>query len=136
MTLMFQKEVAERICAKPRTKSYGRVSIISQWLCDCEIKFDLPPEAFTPAPKVISSIVYFIPRKRVDNISFHTMEKITAAAFGQRRKTIRKSLSSLTKERTDKLSEIAKIDPRARAEELTIDKFVDLAKNYEDMFSK
>lgn len=136
MTLMFQKEVAERICAKPRTKAYGRVSIISQWLCDCEIRFDLPPEAFTPAPKVTSSIVHFIPRERNDNIKFETMEKITHAAFGQRRKTIRKSLSSLTKERTDEILEKAEIDPRARAEELTIDKFIILAEIYEELFIK
>lgn len=136
MTLMFQKEVAERICAKPRTKPYGRVSIISQWLCDCEIRFDLPPEAFTPAPKVTSSIVHFTPRERNDNVAFETMEKITHAAFGQRRKTLRKSLSSLTKERTDEVLEKAGIEPRMRAEELSIDQFIILAQSYEELFLK
>jgi len=134
MTLMFQKEVAERICAKPRSKAYGRVSIIAQWLCDVEIKFDLPPEAFTPSPKVTSSIVHFMPKERNENIKFATMEKITAAAFGQRRKTLRKSLSSLTGDRTDELLYKANIDSKMRAEELSIDKFIDLAKNYEEMF--
>jgi len=135
MTLMFQKEVAERICAKPRTKAYGRISIISQWLCDVEIMFHLPPEAFTPAPKVTSSVVHFVPKANNDGIEFSTMEKITEAAFGQRRKTLRKSLQSLMKDKTDEVLAAADINPQARAEELTIDKFVDLAKNYQKIFN-
>src|SRR5690606_34290038 len=77
LVLMFQKEVAQRIVAKPSSKSYGRLSIISQWLCDCKIAFDVPAAAFTPPPKVTSSIVRFVPRAlEKGQPSFATMEKL------------------------------------------------------------
>lgn len=87
MTLMFQKEVAQRIAAAQGTKAYGRLSVLSQWLCSVRKLYDLPPSAFTPPPKVSSSVVHFRPRKADDDApAFATVEKLTADAFGQRRK--------------------------------------------------
>ncbi|MBI3440746.1 MAG: 16S rRNA (adenine(1518)-N(6)/adenine(1519)-N(6))-dimethyltransferase RsmA, partial [Proteobacteria bacterium] len=95
LTLMFQREVAQRITALPRSKEYGRLSVIAQWLTIVERKFDIPPSAFTPQPKVTSTVVHFVPRRdRRDNVSFSVMEKVTAAAFGQRRKMLRQSLKT------------------------------------------
>ncbi len=123
MTLMFQKEVADRIVAAPGSKIYGRLSILCQWLCDARVCFDLPPSAFTPAPKVSSSIVHFIPRAREANWpEFRALEKVTAAAFGQRRKMIRTTL----KDYAAKLDELG-IDPTLRAENLTVQQFIELA---------
>lgn len=127
LTLMFQKEVALRLVAKSRTKAYGRLSILTQWLCESKRLFDLSPKAFTPAPKVTSSVVQLIPRS-LDSLErnlFPIMERITQLAFGQRRKMIRSSLKPLFS--GDKLSEKG-LDPCARAEELSIADFVLLAK--------
>lgn len=124
MILMFQKEVAQRIVAGPSNKTYGRLSIISQWLCDCKIAFDVPAAAFTPPPKVTSSIVRMVPKKRSGPLpDFALMEKLTAAAFGQRRKMIRSSLK-------DYLPQIEQCGLRsdARAEELSVEDFAKLAK--------
>lgn len=123
MALMFQKEVAERIVAQPATKAYGRLSVICQWLCQVQKVYDLPPSAFTPPPKVTSSIVRFIPKDRGANPpAFKTMEKITAAAFNQRRKMIRSSL----KDYADAI-EKAGLDPSLRAENLSVGDFIALA---------
>lgn len=93
MALMFQKEVAQRLTAPPGTKAYGRLSVIAQWLCDVRAAFDIPPSAFTPPPKVVSSVVFFKPKQPgADMPSFDVMEQVTEAAFGQRRKMIRSSL--------------------------------------------
>ena len=133
LTLMFQREVADRICAKTRTKAYGRISIISQWLCKVEKKFDLPPSAFTPPPKITSSVVHFIPlQDRKDNVKFEIMEKVTAAAFGQRRKMLRQSLKTL-KTDTPALLEAANINPESRAEEIDIAGFIRLCEEYQKM---
>ncbi len=126
LTLMFQREVAERITAKTRTKDYGRLSVISQWLTVPEKKFDLPPSAFTPPPQVTSSIVHFVPRARNDRATFKNMERITAAAFGQRRKMLRQSLKSLGVD-VAALIEKAGIPETARAEEIDIAGFVRMA---------
>lgn len=126
MTLMFQREVADRITAKTRTKDYGRLSVISQWLTVPEKKFDLPPSAFTPPPQVTSSVVHFVPRPRNDHATFKDMERLTAAAFGQRRKMLRQSLKSLGVD-VAKLLEKAQISPTARAEEIDIAGFVRMA---------
>lgn len=128
LTLMFQKEVALRLIAKPRTKAYGRLSILTQWLCEGKRLFDLSPRAFTPAPKVTSSVVQLTPRPlgTGEKELFPIMEKITQHAFGQRRKMIRSSLKSLFSE--SKLSELG-LNPCSRAEELAIADFVLLAKN-------
>ncbi len=124
MILMFQKEVAERIIATPNTKAYGRLSIMSQWLCDVSIAFDLPPSAFVPPPKVTSSIVLFQPKKLSANVpSFSKMEQVTAAAFNQRRKMIRSSLKNYQSE-----LEAAKIDGTKRAEDLSVDDFIQISR--------
>lgn len=114
LVLMFQKEVAQRIVAAPSTKAYGRLSILSQWLCEAKLMFDVPASAFTPPPKVTSSIVRLVPRAKVEG-DFKAMEKITAAAFGQRRKMIRGSL----KDYAQYFDECG-LDPQARAEDLSV----------------
>ena len=82
MTLMFQKEVAQRITAQVGDKAYGRLAVLTQWLCEAKISFDVPPSAFTPAPKVTSSIVHLVPKKiKADAPSFQSIEALTAAAF-------------------------------------------------------
>lgn len=122
LVLMFQKEVAQRIVAKPSTKAYGRLSILCQWLCEAKIMFDVPASAFTPPPKITSSIVRMVPRAPSgEQPSFEMMEKITAAAFGQRRKMIRGSL----KEYMPFVEECG-LREEARAEELSIGDFIKL----------
>ncbi|MAI61295.1 MAG: 16S rRNA (adenine(1518)-N(6)/adenine(1519)-N(6))-dimethyltransferase [Micavibrio sp. TMED27] len=121
MTLMFQKEVAERIAARPGDKAYGRLAVLAQWICHVKKAFDLPPNAFTPPPKVKSSIVHFTPRQRRDEaIDFKAMERVTALAFGQRRKMIRTSLKDYP------LEELG-LDPTLRAENLSLNDFIKLA---------
>lgn len=123
MTLMFQKEVAKRITAAPGNKDYGRLSVLSQWLCQARIMFDLSPAAFTPPPKVKSAIVHFIPKEFACEMpSFEVVEKITAAAFGQRRKMIRSSLSDYRE-----FLEYVGISPDLRAENLSVEEFLKLA---------
>ncbi len=126
LTLMFQKEVALRIVAKPNTKDYGRLSILSQWLCEAKKIFDLPPSAFMPSPKVVSSVVHLMPRslskEEKDLIPF--VETITQNAFGQRRKMLRSSLRSLLSEKD---LELLDINPQARAEDLPVADFIKLA---------
>ncbi|MCK6418760.1 MAG: 16S rRNA (adenine(1518)-N(6)/adenine(1519)-N(6))-dimethyltransferase RsmA, partial [Alphaproteobacteria bacterium] len=93
MTLMFQKEVAMRLTAAPGSKDYSRLSVMAQWLCQIKRVYDLPPTAFTPPPKVSSSVVHFVPRiMPAAAPSFEAMETVTATAFGQRRKMIRNTL--------------------------------------------
>ena len=124
MTLMFQKEVAERITARPGTKAYGRLSILAGWLCETKKVMDLPPGAFTPPPKISSSVVRFIPRPpEADAPPFKAIETLTAAAFGQRRKMLRSSLKDYAA-----ALEACHIDPTMRAEELSIADFISLAK--------
>lgn len=123
MLLMFQQEVAQRICAKPGSKTYGRLSVMSQYLCKTKIVKTLPPGAFTPPPKINSSVVHFIPKRENNLPDFEVMEKIVAAAFSQRRKMLRTTL----KDYADHL-EAAGIDPTARAEDIAIDSYVKLAK--------
>ena len=130
-TLMFQKEVAERLAAETRTKDYGRLSVLTQWLCDVEMMFDIPPSAFTPAPKVTSTVVHITPKKRTDDVKISTMERLTAAAFGQRRKMLRQSLKSLGGDALA-LLEKAQVPETARAEEIDIAGFVRMAKVLEE----
>lgn len=125
-TLMFQKEVAERLVAVPRTSDYGRLSIITQWLCEVEIAFIVPPSCFTPPPKVTSAIVFLKPRKQpLYPANRKTLEKITSLAFNQRRKMIRSSLKSIPN--IDCLCEKAGIETTCRAEELTVEQFCKLS---------
>ena len=96
MTLMFQQEVAERICAAPGTGAYGRLSVLAQWLCEAEIVLRIPPAAFVPPPKVWSAVVRLRPRPEQPAPSeIRAMERLTAAAFGQRRKMLRSSLRAV-----------------------------------------
>lgn len=125
MTLMFQKEVADRLVARPDSKTYGRLSVMAQWLCDVRAVYELPPSAFTPAPKVRSSVVRFVPKAlESDAPSFEAVEKVTESAFGQRRKMIRSSLAAYA-DRLDSLG----IDPTKRAENLSVEEFLLLALN-------
>jgi 16S rRNA (adenine1518-N6/adenine1519-N6)-dimethyltransferase len=123
MTLMFQKEVAQRLSAPVGGKTYGRLSVITQWLCGVRPVFDLPPEAFVPAPKVISSVVRLTPRAVLEGLpKFETMESLTAQAFGQRRKMIRGSLKEFMP-----LIEKLGIEPTLRAEDVSVEEYVRLA---------
>ena len=124
LTLMFQKEVAQRIVARPGDDAYGRLAVLSGWRTDARIVFDLPPQAFTPPPKVTSAVVHLVPRKSPLPADERKLARVTEAAFGQRRKMLRQSLKSLGGER---LLEAAGIDPTRRAETLDIAEFVTLA---------
>ena len=126
LTLMFQKEVAERIVAKPGTKDYGRLSILCQYRCDAKKLFDVNRSAFTPAPKVTSSIVQLVPKPAGD-CEIKDLEKITASAFGQRRKMLRSSLKGAFEMPEAVLGELG-INPELRAEQLAVADFVRLAK--------
>jgi 16S rRNA (adenine1518-N6/adenine1519-N6)-dimethyltransferase len=127
MVLMFQREVAERIVAPPGSKAYGRLSVLAQWRSSCSIAMTLPPEAFTPAPKVSSSVVVFTPRiPAPPPCTRATLSRITAAAFGQRRKMLRASLKQVTA-MPELLLQEAGLDPALRAEQLTVADFTRLA---------
>ena len=133
LTLMFQKEVAQRIVAQPGSKAYGRLSVITQWRCDAEILFDVPAKAFTPPPKVTSAIVQITPRAApMAAIAQADLEKVTMAAFGQRRKMLRRSLSGLGVSVPDLLA-LAGLEPTARAEEIDVAGFCALAKAYAEL---
>jgi len=126
MTLMFQQEVAERITAHPGTAAFGRLSVLAQWLCDAAIVMRIPPAAFVPPPKVWSAVVSLTPHADQPSAAlFAAMERLTAAAFGQRRKMLRGSLRSLGGEAL--LAE-AGIAADRRAETLTITEFNRLAR--------
>ena len=128
LTLMFQKEVAERIVAKPRTDHYGRLALLAQYRCDAKIVMTLPPEAFTPAPKVHSAVVHLNalaePRFPCD---FKVLQRITAMAFNQRRKMLRASLKGLAPG-IEGILESVGIPPTARAEEIGLEAFCALAR--------
>ena len=127
LTLMFQREVAERLTATPRSKSYGRLSVLVQWLAEPQILFDVPPRAFVPPPKVTSSVVRIVPRPEpLAPADQPTLERVTAAAFGHRRKMLRTSLKTLGIP-VEPLFERAGVAPTARAEELTVAEFCALA---------
>ena len=127
MALMFQQEVAERICAAPDTDAYGRLSVLAQWRCRCELLLRLPPGAFTPPPKVWSAVVGFTPRAEDPGPAlFAAMERLTAAAFGQRRKMLRGSLKPLGD--AEALLASAGIEGTRRAETLTVAEFDRMAR--------
>jgi 16S rRNA (adenine1518-N6/adenine1519-N6)-dimethyltransferase len=128
LTLMFQREVAERIVAKPASKEYGRLSILTQWRSRAKILFDVLPRAFTPPPKVTSAVLHVEPlADPIAPARLSDLEAVTAAAFGHRRKMLRQSLKSLTPD-TETLLASAGIDPTERAERLTIADFAALAR--------
>lgn len=124
-TLMFQKEVAQRITAAPGTEHYGRLSVLTQWRARPKILFDVNRSAFVPPPSVTSAILRLEPRQEpLAPARLEALEAVTAAAFGQRRKMLRQSLKPLGGE---SLAEMAGIDPTARPEDLTIEQFAALA---------
>lgn len=121
LTLMFQQEVAERVCADADTPAYGRLSVLTQWICEARIVMRLPPDAFTPPPKVWSAVVSLTPHpEQPDPLLFTRMEALTAAAFGQRRKMLRGSLRALGGEA---LLRRAGIAAERRAETLSVQEF-------------
>lgn len=125
MTLMFQKEVADRILAAPGSKTYGRLSVIAQATSLPTRAFDLPARAFTPPPKVDSSVVQFTPADKKCDLA--ALERVTAAAFGQRRKMLRSSLKSLYTDRLEDTLAAAGIKPTQRAEEVSVEQFIVLS---------
>jgi 16S rRNA (adenine1518-N6/adenine1519-N6)-dimethyltransferase len=128
LTLMFQKEVADRLTARPRSKDYGRLSVLTQWLTEIRRLFDVPPRAFTPPPKVTSTVVQLIPRPEpLCPADKGCLERITATAFGQRRKMLRQSLRPLGRDVAALLA-AAGIPETARAEELSVEQFCALAR--------
>lgn len=128
IVVMLQKEVVDRLAAPPRTKDYGRLSVITQWLCTVEPLFDVNPRAFTPPPKVTSTVVRLTPRHEpLAPCSFEGLETVAAAAFNQRRKMLRTSLKSLAAktgfDTAEALCTAAGVPPTARAEELSVADF-------------
>jgi len=129
LTLMFQKEVAERIVAAPGSKAYGRLAVLAGWRTTARIAFDVAPSAFVPPPKVTSSVVHLVPRASPLPCALSNLEKVTEAAFGQRRKMLRQSLKSLGVD-TAALLATAGVEETARAEEIDVAGFVALANTF------
>lgn len=129
ISVMLQQEVVERILAKPRTKAYGRLSVMAQWICDVEMLMHLPPQAFSPPPKVDSAVVQLRGKKRADAIGFKAMESLVQTAFNQRRKMLRASLKALGVDAIA-LCEKAGIDETLRADQLSVEQYVRLAECY------
>ena len=126
LTLMFQKEVAERIVARPGTEAYGRLSVATQWRSEPRIAMTVNRSAFVPPPKVTSAVVHIAPREAPEGVDPKIMERLTEAAFGQRRKMLRSSLKSLPGA-LDALEQTG-IDAQRRAETLSIDEFIAVAR--------
>ena len=129
LVLMFQREVAERITAAPGSKTYGRLSVLAQWRTEARILFDIAPSAFVPPPKVTSSLVELVPRREPLPCESLTLQKVTEAAFGQRRKMLRQSLKSLGRDPLPLLA-AADIAPTERAENIPVEGFVRLARAF------
>ena len=125
LTVMFQKEVAQRIVAAPGSDAYGRLAVLSQWRCVPRIAFDVPRQAFTPPPSVTSAVVHIVPVAPIGDVAVTTLERLTAAAFGQRRKMLRASLRGVAGG-VEALAATG-IDPARRAETLSVAEFVALA---------
>jgi 16S rRNA (adenine1518-N6/adenine1519-N6)-dimethyltransferase len=126
LVLMFQREVAERIVAAPDSEHYGRLAVLAGWRTEAKILFDINRSAFVPPPKVTSSVVRLVPRPAPLACDPKTLERVTAAAFGQRRKMLRQSLRTLGGDAAALLARTG-IEPTKRAEELTVAEFVSLA---------
>ena len=126
LTLMFQREVAERIVAAPGSKDYGRLSILSQWRANARIVLNVHRSAFVPPPKVMSAVVHIVPKEMPQGVDPAVLERLTEAAFGQRRKMLRSSLKELpgALEALEKLG----IDSARRAETVSVDEFVNIAR--------
>ena len=130
LVLMFQREVAERIVAQPGSKTYGRLSVLTAWRAESRILFDIAPSAFVPPPKVTSSLVQFVPRRAPLTCDRRMLERVTEAAFGQRRKMLRQSLRSLGADPAVLLAE-AGIEATERAEQISVEGFVALARAFQ-----
>lgn len=128
LTLMFQKEVAQRIVAQPKTKAYGRLALLAQWRCDAKMVMEISPQAFTPPPKVTSAVVHI---ERLSEPRFpadaKVLERVVATAFNQRRKMLRASLKSLSPNIEEILNSVG-IIPTQRAEEINLEQFCALAR--------
>lgn len=130
LSLLFQKEVAERIIATPGNKTYGRLSVMANWRCATRMAFDIPARAFTPAPNVTSSLMIISPRDDVgETVNPRDLERVVGQAFGQRRKMIKSSLRGLGLS-VDELLRTAGIDPTLRAEDVDVQGFVKIARAY------
>ncbi len=128
LTLMFQREVADRIVARPGSKAYGRLAILTQWRCDARITMSLPPSAFIPAPRVSSAVVHFKALKKARfEADQKTLEVVVNKAFNQRRKMLRSSLKNIC-QNIEKILENSEINPTQRAEEISLEKFCSLAR--------
>ncbi|HEX8380789.1 MAG TPA: 16S rRNA (adenine(1518)-N(6)/adenine(1519)-N(6))-dimethyltransferase RsmA [Allosphingosinicella sp.] len=125
LTLMFQLEVAERIVARPGTGAYGRLAVLAQWRGEARIAMKVHRSAFVPAPKVMSAVVHIVPKAAPEGVSAGTLESLTGAAFGQRRKMLRQSLKGL-EGALEALAAVG-IDSERRAETLTVEEFVTVA---------
>ncbi len=133
MTLMFQKEVVERIVANPNSKAYGRLSVICQWRCDVKLAFTVDKANFMPPPKVTSAIVHMVPKPlSADAPSLKSLSTITLAAFNQRRKMLRASLKNTLPNAIDFLTAL-NIDPTLRADALPVEGYLKIAKAYENL---
>ena len=131
LVLMFQKEVADRLVAQPGTKAYGRLTVLTRWLTDARVAFNVPREAFTPPPKIVSSVVKLDPRPHpLAPADPAVLQRVTAAAFNQRRKMLRGSLKAVSTD-PQALCAAAGIDPTARAEALSVEDFCALARAVE-----
>lgn len=128
LTLMFQKEVAQRIVAQPRTKAYGRLALLAQWRCNAKMVMEISPQAFTPPPKVTSAVVHIerLPKPRFP-ADAKVLERVVATAFNQRRKMLRASLKSLSPNIEDVLNSVG-ITPTQRAEEINLEQFCALSR--------
>ena len=134
MVLMFQREVAERIVARENDEAYGRLAVLSNWRAETKILFDISPAAFVPPPKVTSSLVRLVPRDNPLPAPLRALERVTAAAFGQRRKMLRQSLKSLAADPA-RLAAAAEVDPTRRAETIPVSGFVAMARELTDIRS-
>lgn len=134
MTLLLQKEVVDRIIAKPKTKDYGQLSILCQYLCDAKKCFDIQPTAFFPPPKVISSVVSLVPKANVDLTKIGKLSELCRILFNQKRKTILNNLNVVIKnsEKCKEVLEKCGLNPMTRAEELEIESILNLL--YETSF--
>ena len=126
LTLMFQQEVAERIIAAPGGSAFGRLAVLAQWRSEAKIAMKVHRSAFTPPPKVMSAVVHVVPGAMPERVRARLLERLTEAAFGQRRKMLRQSLKGLPGA-LDALGELG-IDPQRRAETLSVDEFVAIAR--------
>lgn len=124
-TLMFQREVADRIVARPQSPDYGRLAVLAQWRAEARIVTTLPARAFTPSPKVDSAVVQLLPRSAPAPVGAKTLSQVTQAAFGQRRKMLRQAMKAMAG--GVEALEAAGIDPMRRAETLSVEEFIALS---------